>query len=111
MAQSKSKYHHIIGEAKLSRMYDDFRYPCYTKRYRYDHGSLLGEVHDGNDRNKVSTELLIDGHVEPYSGAARSLQHCDTTTLAELLRGYRLAKAAGLLGEPFPADTSRLEKK
>lgn len=97
----KMKFHHIIANAKLDRIEFDARYvgSQVTQLY-YDHGSLL---FSGNDRNGgvISKALLFDHHAIDPNGSARILQHAVPQVMEELVRGYKLAKEAGLLGESF----------
>lgn len=60
-------------------------------RFGYDHGCGLIYGSDG------SCDLLFDNEKELNRDAARLLLHCAPETIAELVRGYRLAKTAGLV--------------
>jgi hypothetical protein len=67
-------------------------------RFGYDHGN--GLIYDSNGK----CDLLFEHNSEPPRiDAARLLSHCSPKNVAELERGYRLAKLAGLLDD-LPQD-------
>lgn len=87
-----------IPHTKLDRMTSDINYHWSGRprisRFGYDHGHTL--VWD----DKGKCDLLIDRESNPFgSDVARLLQHCSPDMMRELVRGYRLAKVAGILGD------------
>lgn len=91
---------HTIQEAKLARIDSDLhrlrRNPVdgpMISRFRYDHSNTLIVDSDGK------TDLLIENDTQIHRDCARLLQHVSPAMLAEFVRGYRLARAAGLLGD------------
>jgi hypothetical protein len=60
-------------------------------RFAYDHGNTL--VYDTMGK----CDLLIENDTDIKRDCARLLQHCSPAIIKELLRGYGLARDAGLL--------------
>lgn len=86
-----------IPNAELDRIASDLarirhhpRDGASLSRFAYDHSNTL--VID----SKGKTDLLIENTRPLASDIARLLQHCSPATITELVRGYRLARAAGL---------------
>jgi len=87
-----------IPDAKLLRIEGDLHY---IKRhpsdgpmlscFRYDHGHTI--VVDTNGKQ----DLLIEHSDRIRRDCARLLQHVSPAMIAEFVRGYRLARGAGLL--------------
>lgn len=100
MADEKKPLRNTIASAKLDRIDNDL---CRLRhnpvdgpmlsRFAYDHSNTL--VIDSNGKR----DLLIQSSVPLASDIARLLQHCSPAMMEELVRGYRLAKAVGLLGD------------
>jgi hypothetical protein len=93
----------IIANAKLDRIERDLdrmrRNPKdgpMLERFGYDHGNGLIYGTDG------SCDLLFDNSKKLHSDAARLLMHCAPETIKELVHGYRLARMAGIIGDPAP---------
>jgi len=89
-----------IPDVKLHRMDRDIAYCRHhpsdgpmLSRFSYDHSNTL--VHDSKGR----VDLLIPNTVPLASDIARLLQHISPAMVTELIHGYRLARAAGLLGD------------
>ncbi len=87
-----------IQNAKLDRIEIDLRYlrrnpidGSMLSRFTYDHGNTL--VYDSNGK----IDLLIENDTQIHRDCARLLQHVSPAMMAEFVRGYRLARAAGLL--------------
>jgi hypothetical protein len=94
------KEQQTIATAKLDRIINDLhrlrRNPVdgpMLSRFEYDHSNTL--VVDSNGKR----DLLIENTVPLASDIARLLQHVSPAVVAELVRGYRLARGAGLLGD------------
>lgn len=93
-----------IPDARLSRIESDINYTrrpsskdgAMLSRFSYDHSNTL--VHDSKGR----CDLLIPNSVPLAGDIARVLQHSSPAILLELVRGYRLARGAGLLDEVSP---------
>lgn len=66
------------------------------ERFAYDHSNTL--VIDSTGKK----DLLIPNSVPLASDIARLLQHCSPAMIRELVRGYRIAKMAGILGDGKP---------
>lgn len=64
------------------------------ERYGYDHGNMI----IWNDRGTRDLLFTHDGNTL-RSNACRALWHMSPAVIKELIRGYRLARAAGLLGD------------
>lgn len=87
-----------ITDAKLARIESDIermkRNPKdgpMLSRFAYDHSHTL--VIDSNGKR----DLLIE-NTKPLAGdIARLLQHCSPAMVAELVRGYRIAKKVGAI--------------
>lgn len=97
---TEAKPRDTILEVKLGYMAADLqrlrRNPVdgpMLSRFSYDHSNTI--VHD----SKGKRDLLIPNTVPMASDIARFLQHVSPVMVAELMRGYRLARAAGLLGD------------
>jgi hypothetical protein len=87
-----------IANAKLDRIDSDLgrlrRNPVdgpTLSRFAYDHSNTV--VIDSNGKR----DLLIENTVPLASDIARLLQHVSPAIMKELVRGYRLARGAGLL--------------
>lgn len=96
----KPSLRNTIPSAKLDRIDNDLhwirRNPVdgpMLSRFAYDHSNTL--VYD----SKGKCDLLIPNSVPLASDIARLLQHCSPAMIAEFVRGYRLARAAGLIDE------------
>lgn len=63
-------------------------------RYGYGHGNMI----IWNDRDTRDLLFTHDGNTL-RSNACRALWHMSPAVIKELIRGYRLARAAGLLGD------------
>ena len=90
----------ILADAKLTRIESDV---LWSKMegiigFQRDHGNLLIETRKPNFDLVVDIGYLHEGRTD-RSAAAMILQHAAPDTMAELVRGYRLAKKAGLLNE------------
>lgn len=92
-----------IPDAKLSRIESDIQYTRrhpkdgpMLSRFSYDHSNTL--VYDTKGR----CDLLIPNSVPLAGDIARILQHSSPAMLEELVRGYRLARKAGVLDEVLP---------
>jgi hypothetical protein len=68
--------------------------------YETDHGQLVGYIeHRGS--GKRALDLIATSHYSVAGRAAlRLMASADPATMAELIRGYEIAKAAGILDEP-----------
>lgn len=71
----------------------------YVDRFGYDHGSLI--VYTKSAPGKPGKrELIIDAQGDILKGnVTRAIYELNPATTEELIRGYRLARAAGLLGD------------
>lgn len=94
----------ILAKARTARVVEAIEHCArYNKivRMHTDHGSLiatrcrkLGEK-PGTVDEYIAKPIIV---VEMYTAAVmRMLQHFDPAAAAELIRGYELARAAGLL--------------
>jgi len=96
-----------IPHARLDRIESNVRYTkrhpvdgAMLSRFGYDHGHLL--IIDSKGKH----DLLADRESHPLvCDAARILHEVSPDIIDELVRGYRLAKAAGILGDSEPALT------
>lgn len=79
-------------ENDIARLRRNPRDGAMLARFEYDHSNTL--VIDSNGKK----DLLIQNTVPLASDIARLLQHCSPAVVEELLRGYRIAKDAGILG-------------
>jgi hypothetical protein len=102
MAETAKRY--TIPFAKIERVESDLLRIRHNpldgpmlSRFEYDHSNTL--VVDSNGKR----DLLIQNTVPLASDIARLLQHCSPAIVAELVRGYRLAKMAGILGDDHDA--------
>lgn len=101
-----------IPEVKLGRIEQDVQYASmnsvkqpewFVDRFGYDHGSLTVHTkskHGGKPGEGHRHELVFaaDGDIL-RSNVARAVHHFSPAVAQELIRGYRLARAAGLLGD------------
>jgi hypothetical protein len=69
------------------------------ERFGYDHGNTL--IYDTSGK----CDLLIDNSDEIRRDCARLFQFCSPAMMRELWRGYKLAKAAGLIAGPLQSST------
>jgi len=90
-----------IANAKLHRIESDLsrlrRHPIdgpMLREFGCDHSN--GVICDTNGKWDLLFENNGD-HVR--ADAARLIQHCSVENITELVRGYRLARDAGLLGD------------
>jgi hypothetical protein len=74
--------------------------------YSTDHGQLVGYIeHRGS--GKRALDLIATSHFSIAGRAAlRLMSSADPATMAELIRGYEIAKTAALLDEPASSVTS-----
>lgn len=91
----------LIADARLSRIESDLTWAQLDggrkiARFSRDHGNLLITVEGPGSAKYMDLLYVANGDVVKGS-AASVLQHADPDTMRELLRGYRLAKKAGLL--------------
>jgi hypothetical protein len=108
-AAPKPPLTYTIASAKLDRIENDLRRlrrnpvdgPMLS-RFEYDHSNTL--VIDSRGKR----DLLILNSVPLASDIARLLQHTSPAIVGELVRGYRLAKAVGLLGDDQCSETAAL---
>lgn len=90
----------VIPDVKLERMTTDLARLRHNpadgpmlSRFAYDHSNTL--VIDSTGKR----DLLIPNSVPLASDIARLLQHISPAIVGELVNGYRLARAAGLLND------------
>lgn len=91
----------MIPAARAARIAEDVRWALQCMKaprvtLQRDHGHLLINFGDGKGRRLlIDRECTGDGLLIGHLTSA--LQHADPETLRELMRGYELARAAGLL--------------
>jgi len=91
---------HRIGQAVHHASARSELHPeWYVNHFGYDHGSLI--VYTQSAPGKPGkAELIIDAQGDILKGnVTRAIYELNPATTEELIRGYRLARAAGLLGD------------
>src|SRR5882757_4128038 len=89
---TNAKLDRLARDASLARSRKTFD-SAWLSGFAYDHGNLLSV--DNKDRKDIL--FLCEGDGMKYN-SARALHGCDPNTIIELVRGYKIAKDAGLLG-------------